>query len=351
MSRLFLVRDAVPSAGALPADLTAAVNRLLRTAADADFTMTDLLGDLFVLATCTLGVVGATVAFADGTGLHFRRGGPDDACAVRVPWQVSETSPPGERLAVAALPMMAGGRVWGVLDFYRPADQGWPADDLAAARSFSQVAAASIAVARVRDQSRLDAADRDRRRAAAELAAAPHRALLLDRVEGELSSSARHRRAVGVLVIDVDGFRQINARMGHRRGDLLLAELARRIRHTLPAGHTLTPMSGDAFAVVCGDLAGSPSQVDHRLREVGLRIQLELRHPGAGGAVTPLTPVSVSIGAAVATSRRTAEDLLGAACAAMIEAKGRGRGQVVVSEPAVVPLAGHRSARQSARGT
>jgi diguanylate cyclase (GGDEF)-like protein len=337
MSRLFVVRTGGPDSAARAADtLVTAVSHLVHTAADADFTIADLLGDLFVLATRTLGVDGATVALADGTRLTFGQ----------VDTSTEPGSPSGPQ-AITALPLLASGRVWGVVDFYRPVERGWPVGDVALARSFSQVAASSIAVAAARERAKADASERDRRRADAEWAGIPHRAFLLDRVDHALSTSARRGCVVGVLVVDIDGFRLINARIGAQRGDLLLADLAHQIRLTLATSHTLSRMSGDAYAVICGDLTGSPSQVDQGLRRIGRGIQRGLRCVTTGETGTT---ISASIGAAVATRRCDAAELLGDACAAMIAAKGRGGGQVVVSEPAVVALADRRMTRERSGG-
>jgi diguanylate cyclase (GGDEF)-like protein len=330
MRRLFVVRDvergAAASAG-VGLTNASAVHDLLNTASDADFTIADLLGDLFAVATTILGVIGAKVALKDGTRLDFG---------------VTQSDASAEEHAVVALPLQASGRPWGMVYFHRPTERRWSVADLTLARTFSQVAASSIAVATIREQARSVASERARCRVDAELAGVPHCADLLDRVDHERSASARRQRTVGVLVVDIDGFSRINARIGDQRGDVLLADLVRQVGATLTISDILAPMAGDAFAVVRGDLTGSPSQVDRQLRELGRRIQRVLRavSPAEDGA-----GVSVSIGAAVATARRSAADLLGDACAAMIAAKGRGRGQIVVSEPAVVPLAERRAAR------
>jgi diguanylate cyclase (GGDEF)-like protein len=335
MRRLFVVRDAVPGAAAsaeVGAANASAVYDLVNTASDTDFTIADLLGDLFAVATTILGVVGAKVALTDGTCLDFG---------------VTQSDGPDEQHAVAALPLHASGRGWGMVYFHRPADRGWSVADLTLARTFSQVAASSIAVARIREQAKSVASERARHRADTEQAGVPNCADLLDRVDHELFASARRQHDVGMLVLDIDGFSRINARIGGQRGDLLLADLMRRVGATLTTSETLTPMAGDAFAVICGDLTGSPSQVDRQLRELGRRIQHVV---WAATAAEAGAGVSLSIGAAVAAEGRGPADLLGDACAAMIAAKGRGRGQIVVSEPAVVPLAERRAARNRSSG-
>ena len=66
-----------------------------------------------------------------------------------------------------------------------------------------------------------------------------------------LGDPARHRRA-GLLLVDLDRFKEVNDRHGHAVGDALLQEVASRFRGVLPADAYLTRPGGDEFAVVLG---------------------------------------------------------------------------------------------------
>ncbi|HXF80023.1 MAG TPA: PAS domain-containing protein, partial [Usitatibacter sp.] len=91
----------------------------------------------------------------------------------------------------------------------------------------------------------------------------PNSVLLHDRLEAALSRARRARRRVGVMFLDLDHFKDVNDTLGHRVGDALLKELARRIRAALRQSDVLARISGDEFVVVLEDLPdeGAPERV------------------------------------------------------------------------------------------
>jgi diguanylate cyclase (GGDEF)-like protein/PAS domain S-box-containing protein len=82
----------------------------------------------------------------------------------------------------------------------------------------------------------------------------PNSVLLNDRLEAALTRARRHHARVGVMFLDLDHFKDVNDTLGHRVGDLLLKELARRIRGALRQSDVLARVSGDEFVVVMEDL-------------------------------------------------------------------------------------------------
>src|SRR6185312_1205571 len=82
----------------------------------------------------------------------------------------------------------------------------------------------------------------------------PNSVLLNDRLEAALVRARRHHARVGVMFLDLDHFKDVNDTLGHRVGDLLLKELARRIRGALRQSDVLARVSGDEFVVVMEDL-------------------------------------------------------------------------------------------------
>jgi diguanylate cyclase (GGDEF)-like protein len=121
----------------------------------------------------------------------------------------------------------------------------------------------------------------------------------------------------------------MNDTLGHVFGDLMLAEVARRLRQTLRGSDTLAQLSGDEFVIICENLAGSPAQIARWLHALGRRIRIDLCRPPRGTEMELV--VSVSIGTAITTQPRTAEDLLAEADRAMHRAKQRGGGRLVIS--------------------
>jgi diguanylate cyclase (GGDEF)-like protein len=78
----------------------------------------------------------------------------------------------------------------------------------------------------------------------------PNRLLLRDRLTLQLASIRRTHISVAMLMIDLDGFKQINDTYGHLAGDELLVQVAERIRVTCRETDTVARLGGDEFAVL-----------------------------------------------------------------------------------------------------
>ncbi len=83
------------------------------------------------------------------------------------------------------------------------------------------------------------------------------RSLLQDRIALAIERSRRYGTKVGLFVLDLDGFRRINTSLGHRAGDQVLLETARRLREAVRSTDTVARVGGDAFVVVMEDLTTS----------------------------------------------------------------------------------------------
>lgn len=82
----------------------------------------------------------------------------------------------------------------------------------------------------------------------------PNRALFEDRLEQALERAKRERQRLAIIFIDLDGFKEINDSLGHDVGDLLLREIAQRIRDRLRRGtDTVARLGGDEFVVLMED--------------------------------------------------------------------------------------------------
>jgi diguanylate cyclase (GGDEF)-like protein len=132
---------------------------------------------------------------------------------------------------------------------------------------------------------------------------------------------ARGTDRIGVALIDLDNFKAINDDLGHAVGDVLLAEVARRIEAVVPAGGVAARLGGDEYALM---LPG-------RHEDVLASIIAELRRPVH--ALGHDLVVQASIGLAVADDEATAEELVRRADVAMYRAKAGGRGGHVVYHP------------------
>ena len=137
--------------------------------------------------------------------------------------------------------------------------------------------------------------------------------------------------AYGILLVDVDHFKEINDTHGHAAGDGVIVEVARRIQEASGLDGTCARWGGDEFIVL---LAGSGPQT---LRTMAHAImQAVISEPVAVLAGRPIL-VSISVGACLAEPRDTLEVATEMADAALYTAKQDGRGRVVVFEKDMHP--------------
>lgn len=78
----------------------------------------------------------------------------------------------------------------------------------------------------------------------------PNRTLLHDRLGRAIARSRRHAGPLAVLFLDLDRFKPVNDRLGHRAGDQALREIGRRLRTTIRAEDTAARLGGDEFVVI-----------------------------------------------------------------------------------------------------
>lgn len=137
--------------------------------------------------------------------------------------------------------------------------------------------------------------------------------------------------AYGILLVDVDHFKEINDTHGHAAGDGVIVEVARRIQEASGLDGTCARWGGDEFIVL---LAGSGPQT---LRTMAHAImQAVISEPVAVLAGRPIL-VSISVGACLAEPHDTLEVATEMADAALYTAKQDGRGRVVVFEKDMHP--------------
>ena len=133
-------------------------------------------------------------------------------------------------------------------------------------------------------------------------------------LSGFLASNADDVRGA-VLLLDLDGFKEINDRLGHQTGDMVLLGVAEQLTRSAPEAAVVARLGGDEFAVLIPDVGSEASTM-----AVVEQLRTELTRPIVVDGF-PLS-VGVSIGLAFApTHGRTPEDLLSAADVAMYRAK------------------------------
>jgi diguanylate cyclase (GGDEF)-like protein len=118
-----------------------------------------------------------------------------------------------------------------------------------------------------------------------------------------------------LLLMDLDGFKEINDRLGHHTGDMMLLGIADQLTRSAPAAAVVARVGGDEFAVLIPDVGSEASTV-----AIVEQLRTEITRPVVVDGF-PLS-VGVSIGLAFApTHGRTPEDLFSAADVAMYRAK------------------------------
>jgi diguanylate cyclase (GGDEF)-like protein/PAS domain S-box-containing protein len=148
----------------------------------------------------------------------------------------------------------------------------------------------------------------------------PNRMLFSDRLSVAISQARRNNDLLGVMLIDLDDFKEVNDTLGHSAGDTLLQVLGGRLRSLLRQGDTVARMGGDEFMLLLPGLTSSDD-----VSVVAEKVLAEVTKPYDidGGSVN----VSASVGTAVfPIEARDDETLLRRVDQAMYLAKEKGGG-------------------------
>jgi diguanylate cyclase (GGDEF)-like protein/PAS domain S-box-containing protein len=151
----------------------------------------------------------------------------------------------------------------------------------------------------------------------------PNRTLIFDRLQQAMARARRGHEAIGVIVVDVDHFKEVNDNYGHPAGDQLLVAIARALQGVLRDSDSAGRLGGDEFVIVCESVR------DHaEVAEVAERLRLAARAPVQIGGRTLLP--SISLGCTLTTGQGNVDQVLSEADAALYRAKDAGRGRHVL---------------------
>jgi len=227
--------------------------------------------------------------------------------------------------AVFTFPLRHNDGRLGALDLYR--DTAGPLDpqDMAAAQTLADVAAAYLLNAQARQEAQQTA---ERLRASTlhdALTGLPNRVLLQQRLEHAAERAQRSHTDAAVLFADLDGFKQVNDTYGHPIGDALLVAVAGRLSALLRPGDTLARVSGDEFVILCEDLHAA-SDVEMLAVRIDEAFTAPFTLADSGGAAVEVR-ISASVGMAFAgRAEDIGHQLVRDADIAMYQAKRKGGG-------------------------
>lgn len=159
-----------------------------------------------------------------------------------------------------------------------------------------------------------------------------NRALLRQRAESVRGSPVEST----LLLLDLDGFKEVNDTLGHAAGDAVLLEVGERLGRCSRVNDTVVRLGGDEFALLLPD-TGRVAAARMASRVLG-----ELREPFEVDGVA--VQVSGSLGVASSVTATDLDELLRNADLAMYEAKGAGRDRVCEFDPAMYVHATRRMA-------
>lgn len=153
----------------------------------------------------------------------------------------------------------------------------------------------------------------------------PNHRAFQERLAGEVASAHGAGRALSLILLDVDGFSNVNDAYGHEEGDRILGELGQRLRGLSRADDTLARIGGEEFAwLMPGVDATAAAAAANRARDA-------VRNRALGQA----TQLTVSAGIVDLTHAQDAKDLLRLADVALRDAKSTGQDAVAAYRPGI----------------
>jgi diguanylate cyclase (GGDEF)-like protein len=162
----------------------------------------------------------------------------------------------------------------------------------------------------------------------------PNRRLFLDRLQHAQAYSTRRKTNCAILFIDLDNFKTLNDTRGHDIGDLLLIEVAKRLRDSLRTGDTVARLGGDEFVVTIEGLSEDTLQAVAQAKDIGEKILASITRPFRLQEVEYHSSSSIGI-RLFHNDEASIDDLLKHADTAMYQAKTAGRNTLCFFDPSM----------------
>jgi len=155
-----------------------------------------------------------------------------------------------------------------------------------------------------------------------ELTGLPNRSLLRDRLNQAIVQAARQNKQVGLLMVDLDGFKNVNDRLGHAAGDKLLQQVANRLLSCIRGADTACRYGGDEFVVLLPEIDGENSAAEVAQK---LHARLSMPYVVDGNPITVTSSIGVAVYPGDGSSQ---DDLIRRADVAMYLAKSHSHSQI-----------------------
>lgn len=152
----------------------------------------------------------------------------------------------------------------------------------------------------------------------------PNRRLLMDRLQHALVMSRRSGKRGALLFLDLDHFKMLNDTLGHDMGDLLLKQVAERLKLSVRESDTVARLGGDEFVVMLEDLSEEHLAATKQIEHITDQMIARLNAPYQLNQFEYLSTPSIGI-AMFGEHGNSHEDLLKHADIAMYQAKKAGR--------------------------
>jgi diguanylate cyclase (GGDEF)-like protein/PAS domain S-box-containing protein len=152
----------------------------------------------------------------------------------------------------------------------------------------------------------------------------PSRRLIGDRIQQAIYSAERHNKSMSIMFLDLDGFKQVNDSFGHKAGDDILKEVAKRLVLALRKNDTVIRIGGDEFVVINTDIRDPSDAIPHIASKIITSISSPFIYEDN------LVNINVSIGVSVFSDNKPPQQYINEADEAMYKSKSNGKGTYTV---------------------
>jgi diguanylate cyclase (GGDEF)-like protein/PAS domain S-box-containing protein len=160
----------------------------------------------------------------------------------------------------------------------------------------------------------------------------PNRRMLMDRLTQTLVAATRHPRQGALLFMDLDNFKTLNDTYGHAQGDMLLQQVAQRLKACVREGDTVARLGGDEFVVMLDGLSDHPPEAAAQTEAVAEKILSVLNQTYQLGVVSHHSTLSIGV-TLFGLEPEGIEEPLKRADLAMYQAKNAGRNTIRFFDP------------------